>query len=259
MIRNKIARIQWLMWNILIKTWDKNNNEHRFFFLKTCKVFKEQSNYQVLSRYLLHAICYNLVLEKNQGTKLWYSVTKAWFSNNKSHIHIYERYILNALTLRALIHSVVCLLQLHSCIQHVIDFLLNTTETSSAWLATCFTLVSCFVYSSTLKLEATCSSEMSSEFQQTTWHYIPEDRIVHNCCCKNLKSYIDWIMLKTVISFLKITNLYAKQQTIVSTGPRHFMTTAYSSILPSRGSTGRSSKWWPSSVRSSHESNASMI
>lgn len=54
-------------------------------------------------------------------------------------------------------------------------------------------------------------------------------------------------------------SLCAKQQTIVSTGSRHFSTTEYSSILPSRGSTGRSSKWWPSSVRSSHESNASMV
>jgi hypothetical protein len=31
-------------------------------------------------------------------------------------------------------------------------------------------------YSSTLKLEATCSSETSVEFQETIWRYIPEER-----------------------------------------------------------------------------------
>jgi hypothetical protein len=38
-----------------------------------------------------------------------------------------------------------------------------------------FTLVSCSAYFSTLKVEATCSSEMSVDFQWTTWCYIPED------------------------------------------------------------------------------------
>jgi hypothetical protein len=27
------------------------------------------------------------------------------------------------------------------------------------------------------------------DFQQTTWHYIPEDRTLHNHCCENLKSH----------------------------------------------------------------------
>jgi hypothetical protein len=31
-------------------------------------------------------------------------------------------------------------------------------------------------HSSTLKMEATCSSEMSVDFQRTTSHHIPEDR-----------------------------------------------------------------------------------
>jgi hypothetical protein len=39
-----------------------------------------------------------------------------------------------------------------------------------------FMLISCLAYSSTLKMEVTCSSEMSVEFQQTTGRYIPEDR-----------------------------------------------------------------------------------
>jgi hypothetical protein len=34
-------------------------------------------------------------------------------------------------------------------------------------------------YSSTLKMEATCSSETSADFHQTTWRYIPEEKSVH--------------------------------------------------------------------------------
>jgi hypothetical protein len=44
-----------------------------------------------------------------------------------------------------------------------------------AVLATCFKLVSSFVYSSTLKMEAICSYEMSVEFKRTTRRY----RILH--------------------------------------------------------------------------------
>jgi hypothetical protein len=39
------------------------------------------------------------------------------------------------------------------------------------------TLVSCLAYSSTIKMEATYSSEKSVDFQQTTPHYIQQDRI----------------------------------------------------------------------------------
>jgi hypothetical protein len=42
--------------------------------------------------------------------------------------------------------------------------------------AACFILVSCLPYSSTLKMEATCSSKTSLDFQQATWCYIPEYR-----------------------------------------------------------------------------------
>jgi hypothetical protein len=41
-----------------------------------------------------------------------------------------------------------------------------------------FTLVSCSAYSSTLKIEATSSSETSADFQRTTCRYIPEYRTV---------------------------------------------------------------------------------
>jgi hypothetical protein len=53
--------------------------------------------------------------------------------------------------------------------------------------ATCFTLVSYLAYSSILKMEATCSSETSVDFQQTTGRYNPEDRN-HNHRSENLKS-----------------------------------------------------------------------
>jgi hypothetical protein len=49
-----------------------------------------------------------------------------------------------------------------------------------ALLATFFTLVSCLAYSSTLKMEATYSSEMSVEFQRTIWRYIPEGKTLNN-------------------------------------------------------------------------------
>jgi hypothetical protein len=39
-----------------------------------------------------------------------------------------------------------------------------------------FTLISCSAYSSTLKIEAICSSETSFDFQGTTQRYIPDDR-----------------------------------------------------------------------------------
>jgi hypothetical protein len=56
-------------------------------------------------------------------------------------------------------------------------------------LATCFMLVSCLAYSSTLKMEARCFSETSVDFQRTTRRYIPEDRTLHNHRCENLRAY----------------------------------------------------------------------
>jgi hypothetical protein len=40
-------------------------------------------------------------------------------------------------------------------------------------------LVSCLVYSSTLKIEAIRSSELSVHFHRNTWRYIPEERTLH--------------------------------------------------------------------------------
>jgi hypothetical protein len=55
--------------------------------------------------------------------------------------------------------------------------------------AACSMLVSCLVYSLTLKIEETCSSETSVDFQRTKRRYIPEDRTLLNHRCGNLKSY----------------------------------------------------------------------
>jgi hypothetical protein len=43
--------------------------------------------------------------------------------------------------------------------------------------------------SSTVKMEAICSSETSVETQRTTRRHIPEDDTLHNHRCEHLKSY----------------------------------------------------------------------
>jgi hypothetical protein len=70
------------------------------------------------------------------------------------------------------------------------QFWRNTSPSSSVMLATCFKIVSCFAYSSILKMDFTGSSDTSVELQGTKRCYIPEDRTLHNHRCENLKSYI---------------------------------------------------------------------
>jgi hypothetical protein len=65
----------------------------------------------------------------------------------------------------------------------------NWTLPCTALLFAWFMMVSCLIYSSNLKMEATCSSVTSVDFHRTTWHYIPEDRTLDNHCWANLKSY----------------------------------------------------------------------
>jgi hypothetical protein len=58
---------------------------------------------------------------------------------------------------------------------------------------TCHLLVCWFLdelISSTLKMEAICSSETLVDAQRTTWRYIPEVDTLHNHCSENLKSYM---------------------------------------------------------------------
>jgi hypothetical protein len=51
-------------------------------------------------------------------------------------------------------------------------------------------LVGLLDFSSTLKMEALCSSETPIATQRTTRRHIPEDDTLHNHRCENLKSYI---------------------------------------------------------------------
>jgi hypothetical protein len=61
-------------------------------------------------------------------------------------------------------------------------------------IADCFTLVSCLAYSSTLKIKATYSYEMSVGFQRSTRHFVTEDKILPNHCCQNFKFYMSIIL-----------------------------------------------------------------
>jgi hypothetical protein len=65
-------------------------------------------------------------------------------------------------------------------------------EQGSSLLGVYLLLVSCLAYSLTLKIEATCSYEMSVDFGQHTRHYIPEDRTLHShrCDCPRSNSYV---------------------------------------------------------------------
>jgi hypothetical protein len=63
--------------------------------------------------------------------------------------------------------------------QHQAGVLITCFTLVSCLLATCFMLVSCMAYSLNLKMEVTCSSETSVDFQWTAWRYIPEDRTLH--------------------------------------------------------------------------------
>jgi hypothetical protein len=65
----------------------------------------------------------------------------------------------------------------------------NKPSRALALLLARFMQISCLAYSVTVKMGATYSSEMSVDFQRTTWRYIPEDRTLHNHRCENLKSY----------------------------------------------------------------------
>jgi hypothetical protein len=59
-------------------------------------------------------------------------------------------------------------------------------------------LVSRLVYSWTLKMEATFSSEKPVDFQRNTCPYISEDRTLHNHRSENLKSYIVLIFVSSL-------------------------------------------------------------
>jgi hypothetical protein len=62
---------------------------------------------------------------------------------------------------------------------------------TSLWaaIACCLLHYSFLTYSSTLKMEVIYSLKTFTDFQWTTWCYIPEDSTLHNHCSENLKYY----------------------------------------------------------------------
>jgi hypothetical protein len=77
--------------------------------------------------------------------------------------------------------------------------------------SSCYLLVSCLAYSSTLKMEATCPSEMLVEFQQTTWH-IAECKTLNYimlyqqlCDCTSYVLVLVHLCLNQLQSMLKAT------------------------------------------------------
>jgi hypothetical protein len=72
---------------------------------------------------------------------------------------------------------------------------------------TCYllSLVCCLVYSSILKMDATCSSEASVEIQRTTRRYIPEDKIkfYFGSISPLLYTTLEWYFLLS--GFLSVT------------------------------------------------------
>jgi hypothetical protein len=68
-------------------------------------------------------------------------------------------------------------------------------------------------YSSSLKMEATYSSEISVGFQRTMRRYIPGDWTLHNHRCDNLKYYIVAQWLNSVFRRLLLYSVYWHQDT----------------------------------------------
>jgi hypothetical protein len=78
-----------------------------------------------------------------------------------------------------------------------------------ASLAACFMVVSCFVYSSVLKVGATYFSNMSADFLSTTWCYGPKDRTLdifhvfshHETARKNIHTGLSFQESKHILNF----------------------------------------------------------
>jgi hypothetical protein len=96
-----------------------------------------------------------------------------------------------------------------------------------------FTLVSCSVYSSTLKMEVIYFSEVSVEFQRTIWCYIPKDIALHNHCFENIISYTVSKMSYTKSSFARLITreeFLAEQPVLQDTRGLYLL---YNCMLPS--------------------------
>jgi hypothetical protein len=87
-------------------------------------------------------------------------------------------------------------------------------------LVNCFILLSCLDYSSTLKMEATCSSETLVDFEQTTQPYIPKGITLQNyycsyhlyCSCIYLFISYPWIIIYDIgqVRYFTILGCYSR-------------------------------------------------
>jgi abortive infection bacteriophage resistance protein len=79
-------------------------------------------------------------------------------------------------------------------------------QSSTCHLLSCWFLA--WLILLTLKIDVTCASEISVDFQQNTRSYIQEDRTLHNLCCENLRSYRkDFTLHKNInVEVLKVMN-----------------------------------------------------
>jgi hypothetical protein len=57
-----------------------------------------------------------------------------------------------------------------------------------SFVSVCFMLIPCLAYTSTPKMEVSCSSKTSTDFQRITRSFIPET--LHHNLCDSLKSYV---------------------------------------------------------------------
>jgi hypothetical protein len=65
-----------------------------------------------------------------------------------------------------------------------------------------FHYASCSAYSSNLKMEETCSSETSVDFQRPTRRYIPEDKTLHYHRCQNFKSCVNSKCINIIYKYI---------------------------------------------------------
>jgi hypothetical protein len=105
-------------------------------------------------------------------------------------------------------------------------------------VAPTFTLVSCSAYSSTLKMEAICSSETSVYFQRTTRRYIPDDSTLPYCSSPGISCATNrWIAIR-LLRKTSIGKLILRKRQRTLTG---YFQSAYIIILSPRSAP--SSRW----------------
>jgi hypothetical protein len=84
----------------------------------------------------------------------------------------------------------------------------------------CFMLASCLAYALALKMEATYSSDMSVDFEWTTWFYIPKEELFMRIYCPHI--------IKEVNEVVKHFTFYCEDGYKVTTSgltslPSHFL------------------------------------